>query len=177
MRPLRVEFAPKPTASSRLWGGIGVAALVVAAFQAWHLKGLQTQHRALAEEANQLSSQLQARSGAPAVPGSQSLAIPAYAEDARAVARMATVDIDSVLSAIEAVRIPGVRVLSVELSAQERVVRVELELNEPSMSLRYLEAINVGEPHPRWQLVRSETPTGASLTSATIQRRLGPTGR
>ncbi|MCI4429563.1 MAG: hypothetical protein JHC40_10405 [Burkholderiales bacterium] len=177
MRPLRVEFAPKPSASSWLWVGIGVATLVVAAVQAWHLKDLQTQHRAVAEEANQLSSQLQARSVAPAVPDSQSNSIPAYAEDARAVARMAAFDIDSLLSEIEAVRISGVRVLSVELSAQERVVRVELELNEPSLSLRYLEAINVSEPHPRWQLVRSETTTGAALTSAMIQRRLEPTGR
>jgi hypothetical protein len=171
MRPLRAEFAPRFQVGTRAWAAIALMALAAAAGLLWDVLEHRGKYREMVDAANRLAAQLQAQSTGSQLQGPQPDPAPAYAADALAAASVAAFDVAGALSRLESVRLPGVLVVAVEVSATERQVRVDLELRDPALSLRYLEALNRDTERPRWQLVRSEAAPGSATSQATVQGR------
>jgi hypothetical protein len=66
------------------------------------------------------------------------------------------------------VRVPGVRVTALELSAAEASARLELEVTVPDALLRYVTELNAGEPVQRWTIVRSQAAAQGAAATATL---------
>lgn len=101
-----------------------------------------------------------------------------YAVDAAQLAKAARADLAGVFASLESAQVQGLRVSTLEVNTAERQVRIELELRQTSDLLRYLDAINAGEPaDSRWTLVHAQG-TGHDLPgSATLTRRLAFSSR
>jgi hypothetical protein len=167
MRLLPVEFVRPGTLGVRLlWLAAGVASVVAIAL-AWKALELRREvaraERGRAELQTRLAN-LRAGASQPAASRPE----PAYQRDAEAIVRMAAFDSAGALRAIEAVQIPGVRVTALELAAAEGTVRVELELTDPDVLLRYVAQLNAGEPTPRWSIVRSQGAGPGGPASASV---------
>lgn len=171
MRRLDIDFAPPSNRNTWIWAVVGLAAGATLLAVLSSIVPIQGAVRALAIESAQLAAAVEAIALKRQEATAQAQRQPAYAADALAVLPMATMDIGAVLTALESVKIPGVRLLGLEISAPDQTARVELELAEPTALLRYLEAINAGEQRPRWQLLRTETPISGSASTATLLSR------
>jgi hypothetical protein len=93
---------------------------------------------------------------------------PPYLRDALQLAQMAQFDSAAVFRAIEAVRVPGVRVTALEVSAADATARVDLEVTVPEALLRYVSELNAGEPTPRWTIVRSQGAAPGAVPTASL---------
>lgn len=157
MRPVRADFTPRSPWPDRIAIGFAVVALVFAAVQV-HL-GLGEQRKALAleEQVRALGDEAAARQPKP-VPKAPE---PPYAQDAAAIVRAASYDYGAVLTALETVRMPSIRVTSIEIVTAEAAARVELEFTDPAVLLPYLEELNLGRPDHmgKWRIVRAQMPS------------------
>ena len=90
---------------------------------------------------------------------------PAYADDARAVARVAGFPLERVLLSIESARLEGIRVVALELSASDGVVHADLEFGDLAVLMRYVDVLNAKESRPRWSLVRVQAASGSAAAT------------
>jgi hypothetical protein len=170
MRSLQVEFAPRGVALRRL--GWAAAALLwsVAGVMAWQAFHARQAVREVERERDQLRAELSALQ-ASAARLAQPKPAPPYLRDAQQLVQMAQFDSAGVLRAIETVRVPGVRVTALELSAVDATARLELEVSVPDALLRYVGELNAGEPTPRWVIVRSQAAGPGGMMSASLEAR------
>lgn len=157
MKELNIEFAPPRRTSAWLWGSLASALLALATDQARQAHMLHKQLLATERESTALSKEishaLQDRRNAMA----RARVEAPYARDAAAVAGLAGFPLDRMLKSIESARVQGIRLTALEVSAAEGVVRVELEVADNDVLIRYLEELNAGEPKLRWRLIQSQT--------------------
>ena len=94
---------------------------------------------------------------------------PPYSNDARALMREASFPVAAALAAIESVAVGGVLPVNVEMAADTRSVRLQVEYTDQALLMDYLTAINAGEPATRWVLVQARSATATLKGAAMLQ--------
>lgn len=167
MRPVHADFATRLPILQWVTVTTAIVGLAIAAFQIH--SGLQHRERALAaeSEAGMLQDSI-ARRGAPA-PASKA-SEPPYLQDALGIVRIASYDFGRVLTALETVQVPNIKVSSIEIVTAEATARVDVEFNETAALLHYVEELNAGLPElaDRWKVTRAQLPMGTAVGTATI---------
>lgn len=169
MKVLRVEFAPRRSVPSWLWGSVAIGLLLLAGHQAWLAWALYQRVLIAERESAALSAELgrvlQDRRDAMALARVEA----PYARDAAVIAGLASFPLAQVLSSLEAVRVPGVKVTVLDISAIERSAKAELEFADYAALNRYLDELNAGEPKIRWRLIQLQSgSTGGAGSTASI---------
>lgn len=170
MRPLKVEFAERTP--PWVWLGIALAALALGltAVQAQQIWRLHRQSQALQAREAAAKSMLDARRQASAAQLAKPAPTP-YAADAMQAAVRASFDVGQVLGVLEAARVPGVRLLALEVSTANRSVQVDVELQDVTTLSAYIEALSAGGPVRRWVLVKVAGGSGGMAGQATLLGR------
>jgi len=172
LRPIAADFAPRRTVPRWLWASACLVLLLVAAPQAWYGFRLAEQARAVQAQVQQAEAARQLALRRRAADARSHESIAAYAQDAAAIARVASFDAAGVLAAVESARVAGIRVTSLEINAVDATARLELEVRDASDLLKYLDDINAAMDAPqRWRLVRSQSATPTNVGSATLVRQ------
>jgi len=172
MTPLSIDFARRPPVRLWLWASLLAALLVAISHSgctAWQLQQeLRAARQQEAEARTRYDTLIQARRNSELAAQSR----PPYERDALLLARTASFDWNGPFAALESTRIEGIRVLAIDASATESSVHVDLEFAEAQQLLRYLDAINAGEPPWRWMLARAQAPAAGALGQASIEVKL-----
>lgn len=165
MRTVNVDFAPRSVLPERIAIGVALIGFAVAIVQVHSGMGERKKTMILDEEARVLRAQGAASAPVPPLPK-----VPPYAEDAAAIARAASYDFGAVLTALETVRLPNIKVTSIDIVPAEATARIELEFTDRSILFSYLEELNAGLPREsgKWRMVRAQMPTAVALGAATI---------
>ena len=165
MRPIQAEFVRHvPTRWPWLvMTGVFLAVAAWQGYEAWFARGSAL---AVEQEMVTLRFQISAARATASAASAKAIASPQVDE---VIVRTMRFDWNGVFASIHAARVPGVRLSSVDISAKDGAVRVEVEAPRTDDILLYLSAINEGEPEPRWQLMRMQTGSGASPATATIE--------
>lgn len=171
MRALKVEFSVKRPVSAGLWAALILALVAFAVDQGWRAWVLQQRLHVLRAESAVLTQQIEQLAQARRDAAARAQAAPPYAQDAAAVAKIAGFPLDQVLASLESAQVLGVKVTELDVSAVDGMVRAELEFSDHPALLNYLEAINAGEPKPRWTLLQAQLGAAsggnwASITSS-----------
>lgn len=169
MRPIDADFGPRSHRRHvALW--LASAGLLVAAqlflLDAWRLA---------AERERLMAARAAAETAAQAAPDMPTAEVPPpYTRDAERWWHLSSMDLSGTFASIESARIAGVRVTSVDFRAAEGWARVELASDRMELLLRYLDAINAGQPaDDRWTLLRTQAGvTAGGQAVATLTRRL-----
>lgn len=162
MREIKADFALRRATGAWPWIATVTVFALLAAGQGWRAWTLHGRVYALQIQREELTRQLDATSEAHRESAARLAVKPAYTADAAAIAKMAAFPLDRVLSSLESVQSLGVKVTSLEVSAAAGTVRAELEFADHAALLGYLEAINAGEPRPRWVLMQAQVSPTAS---------------
>lgn len=165
MRPLKVNFAIKRRLPA--WP-LYLLAVVLAGAAAWKAISLvdlyaelRQREAAVQSAKRQLEQELARKQAASAQP------VAPYMEDALAVVRQSKFPLDAVFASLENTQVPGVRLVSLDISPPAGIAKVELEYGDQESLFQYVDAINAGEPEHRWSLtqVRSlQSGTGGNAT-------------
>ena len=67
---------------------------------------------------------------------------------------LARVDGTGVLRAVESAQVTGVKVIAIDVDAENRRVELEAEVTSAEVAASYLQALNAGADRPAWALVR-----------------------
>ena len=96
-----------------------------------------------------------------------------YDASAREMLALATSEWPAMLIALESVELVGVTPVAIEIFPAERRLRVDVEFSDYAVLLQYVDALNAGEPRPRWALVQAQStistagfPAGKSSTAS-----------
>jgi hypothetical protein len=156
MRAPDINFVP-PRRLGRGWWMLLAAAMLVAgadqANRAWKThRSIEAAHARVAQGLAQATRERD-RGQAQAA---RQRAGTAYAKDALDASHEAAFALDAVLASVESVQIVGVRLVSIDIAARDGLVKAEVEATDSQALLRYVQAINAGEPVERWVLVRMQ---------------------
>lgn len=152
MRPINVEFAQNPPLPKWVWNlALFIVSLVVLAegLYAWHAWRL---YRTAQNQEQTILAQLSQRQRAWQMNIQPIQPAPAYLDDAKNILKIENFPLNSVFTAIEALNMPDIKVIGIEVSPAEGTARVELEVSNNDAMLKALDQINQGEPQPRWLL-------------------------
>jgi len=120
-----------------------LGATIAIGLEAFETHSQAMQMRSQISELRQAIAAEQARRQASSPP-------PPYLEDARRIVAIASMPVDGILRSIERVRIPGVRVLTLDIQAVSGQVRLEIEANDLGQVSQVLDELNAGHEVPRW---------------------------
>jgi hypothetical protein len=179
MKSLAVDYRPRGWAPTILWGVLCLTLTLLAAQQLWagwqlHQRIQSMQAEIARAAAERELAQQKVREAELARQQEQP-----NAREVEAALRLMRFPLDQVLRSLENTRIPGVRLVSLDIDAAEGRVQVDLEFAADDSLLQYLDVINAGEPSPRWKLVQAKwrEPGGATASTATISSHWGPEQR
>lgn len=167
MRALPVNLVnPRPW---RTWAGalVFVAATAVAAAQGWRAWQAYMATRNLQRQSQQQAPHTDQSATAPVAIDSTTIE-PAYAADAAAVAKLASFDVAGVLANIEAAKVLGVRVVSIEIAAAEATTRIEIESPDHQAAVQYTAALNKADKSHRWDLSRAQLHQTSGVTATIV---------
>lgn len=154
MRRLNINFAPKRQLPTWVWHSAAALLFAVALQQtgfAWKLKEQTASIDAqVASLRNKRKMTEQQRREAEA----KAQQIAPYARDAAELVRVASYPIEAVLGSLEALQISGIKLTALDISPRERAARAEVEFNDTSALLHYMEALNDGTALGRWSLMQ-----------------------
>jgi hypothetical protein len=157
MNSVRADFA-RPRGVSRWWWAAITLAFGVAGGFAWD-------RAASVRSAASLRAELAAQEeAAKAAHDSSAVPLPTppkpYELSAREMLRQHETPWPQWLDAMEAVQLPGVRVVNVDYSASEAQARIEIAVAQQALALEYTAALNDGLPATgaawRWSVLRIE---------------------
>jgi hypothetical protein len=163
MRRIEADFIRRKPPGRAWWGATMLVLLAAVALAAWgwtvreDAAGVRAQMREWNARVDALAHQASRRAERPNEPP------PAYAADAQAALKLQRVPVDAALASLESVGTVGVLPVSVDISAADATVRVQVEFSSYEALLKYLEDLNAGEPNERWILATAQgTAQGAS---------------
>lgn len=164
MKALRVNLVRGPSYwRMLLW--LGVVGLTLAA--AYRLPtGVRSVERAQDLEGRLVLARGRAAMGVQPTLEPVAAAAPAYGADAARLAQLASFPTGEVLDQIEAVRIPGVRLTRLEISAHNAQVSLELEAPDLRAVLQYVGKLHDNDSRFSWRLVRSEVGATGGVVGA-----------
>lgn len=127
-------------------GAVAIGLSATAAWQARKLEALKAQRDALLREA-----------ASPVVVERPAPRKMPYDASAREMLALATSEWPAMLTALESVDLVGVTPTAIEIAPAERWLRVDVEFADYAVLLQYVDALNAGEPKPRWTLMQAQT--------------------
>lgn len=163
MKALDVDLRTPSRPPKWAWGVVGLLAAVAV------VMGLLTyrESRALDELKVQLTD-LQRKLAEPSIAPTAVIQKMPYDANAREMLALATSEWPAMLTALESVEMVGVTPTAVEIAPAERWIRVEVEFVDYAKLLEYVDALNAGNPKPRWGLVQAQSDgprSGAGVTT------------
>jgi hypothetical protein len=169
MKALNADFVLKRPIGALPWGLLALLVVVFGGYQGRQAWAQHARIGVLQDESASILHKLElAKQGRRDAVALQSIR-PLYVADAAVVAKMAAFPLAQILSSIESAQVPEVKVVGLEVSASEGTARADLEFADHAALLSYLEAINAGEPQPRWVLLQAQiASTGAVANLAAI---------
>jgi hypothetical protein len=170
MRPLKVNFVPPRRVPAWVLYAVAAVLFAVAGYQGWQAWRLSRELRATEAEVAALQAKIDQARQAQREALQRLQQEPPYAKDAAAIAKVAEFPLEKVFASIESARVQGVKVTSLDVAPVEGTARAEVEFADYEALAHYLEALNAGEPAPRWTLMRTQS-AGGVPNSATISSR------
>lgn len=170
MKPVRAQFVRRWEPSRRWWLGCLIL-LALAAGVAWLAwQSAQRTSSAKLEATRIEEGAQQVRTTAP----KPSAALPPpYDTSAREMFAQSTVAWPTLLAALEAVSVSGVRLVSVDYVAAESRARVEITFTNHAAALEYVQALSAGIPDTgpawRWRPLLLSQPRVADRGSASLE--------
>jgi hypothetical protein len=82
---------------------------------------------------------------------------PPYQASAEEMLREASSQWPAALTALETIRVSGIRVIAVDIAPAETQMQVEVQFEEYGALLKYVENLNAGEPSRRWTLLKAQS--------------------
>jgi hypothetical protein len=174
MRQIRADFARRSQPGALWWWLCAALLLSSVVMAVLTLQSKQRAHALIERAAAAQSEALAARNAAlrdmvPKPP-------PPYEASAREVVAGHSVPWPMLLAALEAVRVPGVRVTSIEYEAKRASARVEFAFDQQASMLKLVEELNINVPASsnawRWNLLemsqRGTTEAGRALVEARL---------
>ena len=152
MKALGVDFRSPKRPPRSAWASLCVLVLisgfltVVASVESKRLKQL-------VGTLSELQAQASARNSEP-TPAPRKMP---YDLSARAFIAQAASPWPSLLTALETVDVPGVTPTSIDVSPEERTLRLEVEFTDYATLLSYVDALNAGEPSKLWTMSEART--------------------
>lgn len=173
MKPLQINFAPKRVLPLWFWVGlnvIGVMLAIIEGRQTWlTYQALQAAKAQVALQAEQTAQ----RQEAERLASMAAHVTPPYAQDAIQTAHMAAMPIDQVLVGLEKTRVLGIQVTNLDLSTVDGSVRIDVQFQDQSTLLKYIEELNLGEDTPRWRLLEAKQGATPDQNSAVLVSKWG----
>lgn len=164
MRRLAVNFVQKRSwRVPLLWVAL-TAGVVIFVFQTRHLIELQDAVKDVGLRAHETAAQ-RARLVAPGA--GKTLEVPGEMD--LAAARLAGFDVGGVLKAAEALKLPGVRLVSLTVDAQEATVRLEVELGDVAQVSACLDLLNQAQPEGDWRYVDVQSANQGRLAMVSFE--------
>jgi len=152
MKPVHVNFVPPRRWPARWMNAVSVLLLLVAAHQGWQawesyqqLKRTQALIAQVRAQAEQMALQQRERAA-------KNVESDAARRERELAARLAAFPLDQVFASVESAQVSGVVVTLLDIDAAEGTVRLEVEFVDLDALLKYVSALNAGEPTPRWRL-------------------------
>jgi hypothetical protein len=152
MKALNIDLRSPSRPPRWAWGvvaAIGLVALgltVAAVWQARKLEALKAERDVLLRQA-----------ASPVVVERPAPRKMPYDASAREMLALATSEWPAMLTALEAVELVGVTPIAIEIAPAERWLRVDVEFADYAVLLQYVDALNAGEPKPRWALLQAQS--------------------
>lgn len=161
MKALDVDLRTPSRPPKWAWGVVGLLAAIAVGM------GLLTyrESRKVDEIKAQLAD-LQRQLTEPSIAPTVVIQKMPYDASAREMLVLATSEWPAMLTALEAVEMVGVTPTAVEIAPAERWIRVEVEFADYAKLLEYVDALNAGNPKPRWGLVQAQSDGLRSGTGA-----------
>lgn len=152
MKALDVDLRTPSRPPKWAWGVVGLLAAIAVGM------GLLThrESRKLDELKSQLAD-LQRQLAEPSIAPIAVIQKSPYDASAREMLALATSEWPAMLTALESVTLVGVTPTAVEIAPAERWIRVEVEFADYAKLLEYVDALNAGNPKPRWGLVQAQS--------------------
>ena len=162
MKALDVDLRTPSRPPKWAWGVVGLLAAVAV------VMGLVTyrESRKLDELNSQLAD-LQRQLTEPSIAPAVAIQKRPYDASAREMLTLATSEWPAMLTALESVEMVGVTPTAVEIAPAERWIRVEVEFADYAKLLEYVDALNAGNPRPRWGLMQAQSDGPRNGTSVT----------
>lgn len=153
MRALPVNLVG--TRPWRTWAGVlvFVVSTAIAAVQGWRVWRVYMAKRDIQLQLQQQAPRTDPGAARPVAtdPGPNGRA---YAADAANIAKLASFDVAAVLTNIEAAKVLGVRVVSIDVTARESTTRIEIESPDHQAAIQYVSVLNQAAASNRWALTR-----------------------
>jgi len=174
MRRIDVQFVRRPPPGRLAWSLPAVLLLAALGTAGWAWR-LNAQAEALRAQAREQAQREEALARDAALRAVRPVAAPPpYAADAQAALKLQRMPLNAALASLEAVGAVGVLPVSVDISAADATVRVQVEFSNYEALLKYLEDLNAGEPVERWRLSTAQgsggQATGGRPTALIISR-------
>jgi hypothetical protein len=173
MREVAAEFARQRAPGAGWWW---LCAALLAACLALTVMTLQTRERArlVSQQADEAEAQVRiAREAAQRPP--TPAAPPPYEASAREMLAAHSVLWPTLLAALEATAVPGVRVMTLDYEAARATARVEFAFDQPASMPKLLDELNAGSSEPgaawRWQLLEMDQRNAAEPGRAVLEAR------
>lgn len=166
MRRLAVNFVQKRSwRVPLLWLAL-TAGVVIFVFQTWRMFELHEAVKAIGLRAYEMAAQ---RARLAPLGAGKALELPS--ETDLTVARMARFDVGGVLVAAEALKLPGVRLVSLMVDAQEATVRLEVELGNVAQVSACLDLLKQAHPEGDWRYVDVQSASQGRPASVSFEAR------
>ena len=172
MRTVAADFARQRTPSAGWWW---LCAVLLATCLALTVLTLQSRQRAhlLSQQADETEAQV--RFAREALQRPKPPAPPPYEASAREMLAAHSVPWPTLLAALEATAVPGVRVVTLDYDAARATSRVEFAFDRPANMLKLLDELNAGSagagPAWRWHVQEMDQRNGAELGRAILEAR------
>ena len=163
MKQVHPEFVAREP-SKWVWWMLG--ALAIACVALWW--GAWSAHRHASHLATQ--SDVLARSVSMPRAARPDSAPPLYVESAREMLAERDPQWAETFLALEAVAMPGVTPLQLDVDGRRHRAQVEVEAGSHDLVLRYLEALNAGLQVPQWTLISTRLAAPSGSISAILDR-------
>jgi hypothetical protein len=168
MRPLNVEFGPPRRWPTLLATGGAFFLVVVICWLLNQWSETEQQRTKLKADLAALKSTFAADAASSASKGH--IPTVAYHGDAKAWATIASFDFNQIFRMVEATRIAGTTVGSIEINAVQGTALLEIAVPDAAAALAYANAINqLAAPSSRWQLVSIKTAAADGLGQAQLK--------
>jgi hypothetical protein len=170
MRTVAAEFARVRGPGAGWWW---LCAALLAACVALTAMTLQLQGRArlASQQASEAEAQARMTREASELPASPAAA-PPYEASAREMLTVHSVPWPTLLAALEATAVPGVRVMTLDYDAAQATARVEFAFDRPANMLKLVDELNAGTSEPglawRWQLQEMDQRNAAEAGRAVL---------
>jgi hypothetical protein len=157
MKPIHFDFSAKPV-YRRVWTLFVILAVFVLGAFGWQISEFKQKNETIAAQVKEAQAKMSPTQAKPAATGQPSYA-PAFSRQANLAAQLLQADLNKAFTALESLKIPGVRLQSLSLSASQNLVEVEFEFTQLSHASDISEALMAGYNKSPWLMMNTNALT------------------